>query len=57
MYAGTMVDYAVKRTKDHLARFTRLYEDMRKGTIDENWLAGIEAKDNIFPHMDYRVYS
>ena len=56
MYAGTMVDYAVKRTRDHLIRFTRLYRDIRKGKIDETWLADIESKDNIFPHIDYRVY-
>jgi len=57
MHAGTMVDYAVKRTKDHLVRFTRLYKDIRKGKINKNWLADIESKDNLFPHIDYRVYA
>jgi 1,4-alpha-glucan branching enzyme len=56
MYTGTMVEYALKRTKDHLLRFTRLYEDIRKGKIDEIWLADIESKDNIFPAIDFRVY-
>lgn len=57
MYAGTMVDYAVKCTRDHLIRFTRLYKTVRKGKVDETWLADIESKDNIFPDIDYRVYS
>jgi 1,4-alpha-glucan branching enzyme len=57
MYAGTMVEYAEKRTKDHLIRFTRLYRDIRKRKIDEIWLADIASKDNIFPDIDYRVYS
>jgi 1,4-alpha-glucan branching enzyme len=57
MYAGTMVDYAVKRTKDFLIRFTLLYKTIRNGKIDEAWLADIESKDNIFPHIDYRVYA
>ena len=57
MYTGTMVEYAVKRTKDHLLRFTHLYRTIRKGNIDETWLADIESKDNIFPDVDYRVYS
>ncbi len=57
MFAGTMVDYAVKRTQDHLARFTRLYNDIQGGTLDDPWLTLIEVKDNIFPHLDYRVYS
>ena len=57
MHAGTMVEYAVKRTNDHLVRFNRLYEEIRKSTIDESWLEGIEAKDNIFPYLDFRIYS
>ena len=57
MYAGTMVDYAIKRTRDHLIRFTLLYKTIRKGTIDKKWLTDIESKDNIFPHIDYRVYA
>ncbi|MCH8932955.1 MAG: DUF1957 domain-containing protein, partial [Nitrospinae bacterium] len=28
-----------------------------KGRINKSWLADIESKDNIFPHIDYRVYS
>ena len=57
MFAGTMVDYADKRTQDHIVRFNRLYEEIRKGRINKSWLADIESKDNIFPHIDYRVYS
>jgi 1,4-alpha-glucan branching enzyme len=53
---GTMVDYAVRRTKEHILRFTRLYEQVQAEEIDEEWLAGVEAKDNLFPEIDYRVY-
>jgi len=53
---GTHTSYAVKRTKDHLLRFTRLYEDIKSNSIDEGWLADIESKDNIFPNIDYRVH-
>jgi len=56
MKTGTMVAYAVKRTKDHVGRFTRLYEDIKRDTIDEAWLSDLEYKDNIFPELDYRVY-
>ncbi|NPV42806.1 MAG: DUF1957 domain-containing protein [Firmicutes bacterium] len=56
MNSGTMVDYAVNRTKLHINRFTRLYEEIKKGSIDESWLRGLESRDNIFPHIDYRVY-
>jgi len=56
MKTGTMVEYAAKRTKEHLFRFTKLYDDIRANTIDASWLSDIEDKDNIFPDIDYHVY-
>ncbi|HEX9284206.1 MAG TPA: 1,4-alpha-glucan branching protein domain-containing protein [Nitrospirales bacterium] len=57
MKTGTMVEYAVKRTRDHLARFTRLYEQLLSKRLDAAWLKDIEEKDNIFPNLDYRNFS
>jgi len=57
MKTGTMVEYAVKRTKDHIQRFNRLYWDVKNNQIDLDWLADIEYKDNIFPEIDYHIYS
>ena len=54
---GSHVEYAVKRTRDHVLRFTRLYDDIKRNSIDEGWLCDIECKDNIFPDIDYRVYA
>jgi len=56
MKAGTLVEYAVKRTKEHLFRFNKLYDDIYANTIDEDWLYDIEYKDNIFPSIDYCIY-
>ncbi|OHB43375.1 MAG: glycoside hydrolase [Planctomycetes bacterium GWB2_41_19] len=56
MKTGTMVEYAAKRTKEHLFRFTRLYDDIRANNIDATRLSDIEGKDNIFPDIDYHVY-
>ncbi len=63
---GTMVDYAKKRIKDHIGRFTKLYywikndTDLReKDIISEeklSFLEDIEEKDCIFPEMDYTLY-
>jgi 1,4-alpha-glucan branching enzyme len=53
---GTMVDYAVRRTREHLLRFTRLYEQIKAGAVDEPWLSDVESRDNLFPVIDYRVY-
>ena len=57
MKTGTMVQYAVKRTKDHIGRFLRLYHDIKENNIDENWLRETQSTDNIFPGIDYSIYS
>jgi hypothetical protein len=57
MKTNTTVEYATRRTKDHIRRFTRLYDMIQAKVIDEAWLRQIEARDNIFPQIDYRVYA
>lgn len=57
MKTGTMVQYAEKRTKDHIGSFTRLYHDIRENNIDEAWLRELEYRDNLFPELDYRIYA
>jgi 1,4-alpha-glucan branching enzyme len=57
MKTGTAVNYAVKRTKDHILRFTRLYEQIKRNQIDEGWLASVEWRDNIFPNVNYRYWA
>jgi 1,4-alpha-glucan branching enzyme len=52
-----MVDYAHRRIKEHIGRFTRLYNELNSNKIDSKFLAEIEAKDLIFPDIDYRLYS
>jgi 1,4-alpha-glucan branching enzyme len=56
MKTGTMVDYAVKRTKAHINNFLELHAQIRENRVDGIFLAGLEAADNIFPEIDYRVY-
>ncbi len=56
MGTGTHVEYALRRTKEHLLCFNRLYEDIKSNSIDTEWLSEIERKDNIFPQIDYRVH-
>jgi 1,4-alpha-glucan branching enzyme len=57
MSRGTVVEYAVQRTRTHLGRLRKLHEDLEAGTIDEGWLAMVEAHDNLFPAIDYRIYA
>jgi 1,4-alpha-glucan branching enzyme len=57
MKTKTMVDYAVRRTKNHLLNFNELFEQIEKNQIDEAYLADLEGKDNIFPEIDYTLYA
>jgi 1,4-alpha-glucan branching enzyme len=57
MKTGTMVDYAVRRTREHVLRFTRLHDQLRAGQLDAAWLAEVEAKDDLFPELDHSVYA
>jgi len=56
MTVGTATSYAQKRTRDHLHRFTALYEQIQRDQIDEWFLSDVERRDTIFPQLDYRVF-
>lgn len=57
MSTGTAVDYARKRVKSHIARFNKLYEQIRDLNFDVEYLRELEERDNIFPDIDYHVYA
>jgi 1,4-alpha-glucan branching enzyme len=56
MTTETMVEYAKKRTKDHLENFTKLYSQIINNSLDESYLKSLENKNNIFPEIDYKAY-
>ena len=56
MKTGTARNYATKRTKDHILRFTRLYDQIRGRDIDEKFLENCEWRDNLFPTLEWRHY-
>ena len=56
MKTNTVVDYAVRRTKEHLHRFFALAEQLRMGQVDEEYVARLERRNNLLPFIDYRNY-
>jgi 1,4-alpha-glucan branching enzyme len=56
MKTGTAVDYATRRTNDHLLRFTRLWEMLESGQQDEDLLTACEERDNLFPNVNWKHY-
>ena len=57
MRTGTTVPYATRRFNAHVIAFNRIYDDLNTGTVSEPWLADLEARNNIFPDLDYRLYA
>lgn len=57
MKTGTMTEYAVRRFKEHIGRFTELYYQIIENRLNLQWLAEVEHRDNIFPWLDYRIYN
>lgn len=56
MSQRTAVEYATRRTREHVARFRLLANMIDAGAIDAGALASIAEQDNLFPALDYRVY-
>ena len=54
---GTSPDYARRRVKEHLLNFLALHEQLTATRIDEPWLVALEARDNLFPDLDYRYWA
>jgi 1,4-alpha-glucan branching enzyme len=54
--AGTSPDYARRRVKDHLLRFIALHEQLVLTSVDKNWLAEIESRDNLFPDVNWNYW-
>jgi len=57
MKTNTTVEYAKKRTRDHIARFTYLYRALvGEVMLEEPIVREFEDRDNIFPDIDYRIW-
>lgn len=57
MHSGTAKHYATTRTTEHIRRFNAIRDHLECDTIDEAFLSECEARDNLFPHVDWRYYS
>jgi 1,4-alpha-glucan branching enzyme len=52
----TDVAYAEERTREHIVRFNRLYEQLTGFGVDEEMLASLEARDNLFMWDDLYLH-
>lgn len=56
MKTGTTVEYAERRFKEHIARFTYLYNRLKSHDLPEEALGVMEGRDAIFPHLNYKLW-
>lgn len=56
IYQGTTADYAARRFRSHIARFNALADEIERGEIKVRQLEEIERRDNIFAHLDHRIF-
>jgi 1,4-alpha-glucan branching enzyme len=57
MKTGTTVPYATRRINEHILQFTRLYDELNAARVTEPFLNDLESRNNLFPHLDYRIYA
>ena len=53
---GTAAQYAERRVREHLVRFDRLARQIESGRVDAAYLAALEGRDNLFPHLDHAAW-
>jgi 1,4-alpha-glucan branching enzyme len=54
---GTSPGYATKRVKEHVFRFTKIYEQLMKREVDEVWLTEIQSRDNLFREVNFSYWA
>jgi len=54
---GTAVEYAEKRVRGHLENFRRLCHGVEAGDISHPWMESVEARNNVFADLDFRIFS
>ncbi len=57
MKTGTAREYAERRTRDHLLRFSRLDELPPEANSSNPLLAACEERDNLFPNLNWQYYA
>ncbi|AEJ61189.1 Domain of unknown function DUF1957 [Spirochaeta thermophila DSM 6578] len=54
---GTMVPYALRRIKEHLFYFRKIYDAFARGALPADLITGRERRYPLFGDMDYRVFA
>jgi 1,4-alpha-glucan branching enzyme len=56
MNAGSAIEYAEKRTRDHVHNLNGIYLQIVEDRLENGWISELEARNTIFQEMDYRAF-
>lgn len=54
---GEFAEYAEERFKESIKNFTMVFDSLGSNVVSTEWLTTLEVKDNLFPWMNYRIFS
>ena len=57
MKTGTLVPYAHRRTEEHLDRFGRIADALRRGPLDAETIGGLESRYALFPDLEPGLFT
>jgi 1,4-alpha-glucan branching enzyme len=55
--SGKSADFAARQIRESIYNFNHIYEMLSAHTVETEWLTNLEKRHNIFPHMNYRIFS
>lgn len=50
-------EFAERRFRESIKAFTMVFDSLGSNTVSTEWLTTLEARDSIFPWMNYRIFS
>jgi len=56
LYRQECTGYARRQVEDALKNFTTIYEALGSNYISTEWLTNLEARHDVFPNINYRVF-
>lgn len=57
IHNGVFPEYAAMRFKQSINDFTSVFDALGSNTVSTEWLTKLEAQHQIFPWMNYRIFS
>ncbi|MCR5125258.1 MAG: DUF1957 domain-containing protein [Treponema sp.] len=54
---SSLSDYAAERFKESIKSFIIVYDSLGSNTVSTEWLTGLERKHQLFPWMNFRIFS